>query len=177
MDLKKIVLDTSILKPDKIFMNAIFNANRKKINIKRCLVAQNLFEPLIEYLRDQGIFGYKYLGISIEMDPNEIFMRFETTGINHTGERTTSMKTYIGTKVIKATQMSKREFTEKVKQENWIDSYPDEEGYLVEYSDGYRSWSPKDVFEIAYREITDQEMELINPTSFDQKETEITTEH
>ena len=29
-----------------------------------------------------------------------------------------------------------------------------EEGYRVEYEDGYLSWSPKEVFEAAYRETT-----------------------
>ena len=27
----------------------------------------------------------------------------------------------------------------------------EEDGYLVEYKDGYRSWSPKSVFEEAYK--------------------------
>lgn len=29
----------------------------------------------------------------------------------------------------------------------------EEDGYLVEYKDGYKSWSPKSVFEEAYREV------------------------
>ena len=36
------------------------------------------------------------------------------------------------------------------------------EGYTVVYPDGYISWSPKDVFENAYREITEGELDLIN---------------
>jgi len=47
------------------------------------------------------------------------------------------MKTYIGVKVVKAVPMEK-------------DGQP---GYKVKYKDGYESWSPKDVFEEAYREL------------------------
>jgi hypothetical protein len=46
------------------------------------------------------------------------------------------MKRYIGTKIIHA------------QPEQRIG----EPGYLVRYADGYESWSPKDVFEEAYRE-------------------------
>jgi hypothetical protein len=38
-------------------------------------------------------------------------------------------------------------------------------GYLVVYPNpegDYKSWSPKDVFEAAYRPISDREKELIN---------------
>lgn len=36
----------------------------------------------------------------------------------------------------------------------WHSSRGDVEGYAVKYSDGYISWSPKDVFEQAYQPIT-----------------------
>lgn len=36
----------------------------------------------------------------------------------------------------------------------WPETRDDKEGYAVQYTDGYRSWSPKDVFEDAYREMT-----------------------
>jgi len=49
------------------------------------------------------------------------------------------MKQYIGTKIVKAEPMEKN----------------GREGYKVVYApDGYESWSPKDVFEEAYRETT-----------------------
>ena len=35
------------------------------------------------------------------------------------------------------------------------------QGYHVQYPNGYNSWSPKDVFEAAYREITEIEKELV----------------
>ena len=39
---------------------------------------------------------------------------------------------------------------------------PHEVGYKVVYEDGYESWSPKDVFERCYREVTSEEANLVN---------------
>ena len=62
------------------------------------------------------------------------------------------MKTYIGCKVIKAMEMTKEEFnTPRCKTMSSSDFIT--EGYLVQYEDGYKSWSPKEVFEEAYREL------------------------
>ena len=71
------------------------------------------------------------------------------------------MKTYIGCKIIKATPMSHDDFLEQIKMEEVHSPKENEEGYCVEYPDGYMSWSPKEVFEGAYREITEAEKELI----------------
>ena len=63
------------------------------------------------------------------------------------------MKTYIGTKIIQA------EPAFRIDGEIYPESGPvprsmnREEGYRVHYPDGYESWSPRDVFEEAYREI------------------------
>ena len=74
------------------------------------------------------------------------------------------MKTYIGTKVIQATPMSRAEYNmyrgwKLPEDENGLD-----EGYLVEYMDGgkpnhpkhagYISWSPKEQFENAYHDAS-----------------------
>ncbi len=59
------------------------------------------------------------------------------------------MKTYIGTKVIKAVTMT-REDAEKHLGRN-VGGEKHGDGYLVEYEGGYQSWSPKDVFDEAYR--------------------------
>lgn len=62
------------------------------------------------------------------------------------------MKKYIGTKQIEAEPMTRGDawgkhlLREKPSTENF-----DDEGYHVRYEDGYESWSPKDVFEKAYR--------------------------
>jgi len=58
------------------------------------------------------------------------------------------MKKYTGTKTIMAMPMEKSEAEQKLNRT--IDS-KEEEGYFIEYPDGYKSWSPKSVFEEAYR--------------------------
>lgn len=60
------------------------------------------------------------------------------------------MKKYIGKKTIMAEPMAKSE-AEKVLNRSLADAKGGEEGYLVEYEDGYKSWSPKETFEKAYR--------------------------
>lgn len=55
------------------------------------------------------------------------------------------MKKYIGAKIIKAEPQLK-------------DGQP---GYKVLYPDDYVSWSPKAVFEEAYREVSEDEMALL----------------
>jgi len=62
------------------------------------------------------------------------------------------MKTYGGFKLIKAQPMSVSEAKEKGYKTG--DSLPHEDGYEVEYEDGYRSWSPEKVFVKAYSEMS-----------------------
>lgn len=62
------------------------------------------------------------------------------------------MKKYIGTKVIMAEPMTMTE-AQKVLGRELTQSAVEENGYLVEYKNGYKSWSPKSVFEKAYREV------------------------
>ncbi len=65
------------------------------------------------------------------------------------------MKKYTGTKTIKACPMSLGE-AEKVLgrkiETSAVEKREEQEGYLVEYEEGYRSWSPKEVFEKHYRD-------------------------
>ena len=73
------------------------------------------------------------------------------------------MNEYIGTKIIKAKPMNRFDYNSL---RGWTipeDENGNDEGYLVEYLDGgkpnhkdfdnYISWSPKDVFEKAYRPV------------------------
>lgn len=60
------------------------------------------------------------------------------------------MKKYIGTKVIMAEPMTVTE-AQKVLGRELKPATVEEDGYLVEYKDGYKSWSPKRVFEEAYK--------------------------
>ena len=63
------------------------------------------------------------------------------------------MKKYIGVKMIHAKPMTRGEYN---KFKGWTippDENPNDAGYVVKYSDDYVSWSPKDVFEKAYRKF------------------------
>ena len=60
------------------------------------------------------------------------------------------MKKYIGTKVIMAEPLTMTE-AQKVLGRELKPATAEEDGYLVEYKDGYKSWSPKSVFEEAYK--------------------------
>ena len=64
------------------------------------------------------------------------------------------MTKYTGTKTVKACPMSLGE-AEKVLgyriETSAVENREESEGYLIEYKDGYRSWSPKVVFDKAYR--------------------------
>ena len=65
------------------------------------------------------------------------------------------MKTYIGTKIIEASPAIRK--GGKVYDANELiprSMDPAEEGYKVRYQDGYESFSPKDVFERFYLELT-----------------------
>lgn len=57
------------------------------------------------------------------------------------------MKTYIGTKIVGGEPMNQAE-AYKI---GYCRENGDKEGYWVRYADDYNSWSPKDVFEEAYR--------------------------
>jgi len=76
------------------------------------------------------------------------------------------MKKFIGTKVIKAMPMTMVE-AQKVLGREIKPATKEDDGYLVEYKDGYKSWSPKSVFEEAYKPAE---------TFLDRMETEYTTE-
>lgn len=65
---------------------------------------------------------------------------------------TTDFKTYIGTKQVKAMPMGASEAKRhgaNITDETIINNCG-AQGYLVEYADGYRSWSPAKAFEASY---------------------------
>jgi hypothetical protein len=70
------------------------------------------------------------------------------------------MKKFIGTKVIMAEPMTMTE-AQKVLGREIKPATAEEDGYLVEYKNGYKSWSPKSVFEEAYQELIDGDIEWL----------------
>lgn len=71
------------------------------------------------------------------------------------------METYIGTKIIKAEPMDECTFLRTEKGED-VENRETRPGYKVKYDNDYVSWSPKEVFEAAYRKISDSEKAFIN---------------
>ena len=69
-------------------------------------------------------------------------------------------KLYIGSKLITAYPLDECSFLKNFKGQD-VTGRETREGYKVTYPDGYVSWSPKEAFETAYREVTDSEKELI----------------
>lgn len=61
------------------------------------------------------------------------------------------MKKYTGTKTVSAEPMNEFEALQKGIARPNTDNHEFREGYHIVYSDGYESWSPKDVFEEAYK--------------------------
>jgi len=66
-------------------------------------------------------------------------------------EAMTPMQRCIGTKELRFAPMNRGAYN---KYRGWTippDENPEDEGYLVKYSDSYESWSPKEAFDEAYR--------------------------
>lgn len=61
------------------------------------------------------------------------------------------MKNYTGTKTVSAEPMNEFDAVQKGIARPNTDNHEFRDGYHVVYPDGYESWSPKDVFEEAYK--------------------------
>ena len=82
------------------------------------------------------------------------------------------MKNYIGKKQVKAEPLTLGLFIELTGRDPYNNSKGHEEnepGYIVQYQDGYKSWSPKEVFEKAYHPV-DTYLERIELESWEFKE-------
>ena len=64
------------------------------------------------------------------------------------------MENYIGVKLIKAEQMTYEKAAILLGFRTDPRVTTESDGYLVQYPDGYLSWSPKSVFEKAYMKVT-----------------------
>ena len=72
------------------------------------------------------------------------------------------MKAFIGAKIILAEPMDEITFLKTVKNQTEIPDRETRPGYHVIYPDDYHSWSPEDVFENAYREVTNGEWRIVD---------------
>lgn len=75
------------------------------------------------------------------------------------------MKLYIGTKIIAAEPMGEEKFLFLHGKSPSYNIATQRDGYRVMYEDGYISWSSKETFERAYREINLYEMALVDTYS------------
>jgi len=71
------------------------------------------------------------------------------------------MVAYVGSKIVLASPMTCDAAHTWMGRPIPPGADPNELGYAVLYPDGYRSWSPKAVFEEAYRGVSDGERELL----------------
>lgn len=76
------------------------------------------------------------------------------------GENLCRMPKYIGTKVVQAKPMSLKD-AQIVLGREINPATVEEDGYLVVYKDGYRSWSPKSVFDAAYRKLGEMDFGVV----------------
>ena len=77
---------------------------------------------------------------------------FNAADLQRKGDK---MKKYVGCKEVEAKPMNRGDYN---KYRGWtipVGENPEDEGYLVKYSDGYESWSPKKQFDEAYRECNE----------------------
>ena len=68
------------------------------------------------------------------------------------------MKKYIGCKLIESEPMTRGVYNNYRGWTTPKNENPEDAGYLVRYSDGYVSWSPKMVFDSTYLTVDDNEM-------------------
>lgn len=80
---------------------------------------------------------------------------------NPAWDQESTVKTYIGTKIIKAKPATRGECEALLGRQLGDNSTSlTDAGYLVEYEGGYQAWSPSEPFERAYREIPDDEASI-----------------
>lgn len=71
------------------------------------------------------------------------------------------MKAFIGAKIIRAEGMVEGDYLIRYKGVKRTEIKHNRPGYHVVYPDDYHSWSPKEVFEEAYRPVSSGEEEII----------------
>jgi hypothetical protein len=74
---------------------------------------------------------------------------------------TKNLRCFIGTKILQAEPMTLGAYNNLRGWNIPADENPTRPGYLVVYPDGYKSWSPKEVFESAYRLVSADERAVL----------------
>lgn len=69
---------------------------------------------------------------------------------NYNDDYTERLQDYVGIKRIKATPMGSHKY-KSLNDVDYVPSGTNVNGYIIEYPDGYTSWSPADVFEESYK--------------------------
>ena len=70
------------------------------------------------------------------------------------------LEPYVGSKIIEACPMKLTDFNSYYNKV--VPATNGEDGYIVFYQDGYVSWSPKTVFEEAYRKLNKDEISKVS---------------
>jgi len=70
----------------------------------------------------------------------------------------TNMNKYLGVKLVNASSCKENSFRE---EKGLLPEAENRDGYKVVYEDGYTSWSPKDVFEKAYKKFDETKFGII----------------
>ena len=105
------------------------------------------------------------LGRPFTMEESRVFVRDFLYNLKKSKET----ETFIGTKVLKGRPLNLGDYN---KFRGWTipeNEDPLKPGFIVEYEDGYVSWSPEEVFNSAYRKTTDGTMDFGMATYFAKK--------
>ncbi len=172
-DIKQIMVEQrnnfGINRPNPFLSNTTIGDHKIRYNItsEKILVYTGGIGLGIILISEKEYLGlltfYKNLDMTDPDAPSKEYLQNNLVTVVEIGNQKPEL--YIGCKIIKATPMNRTQFDTTVQDVKTIEKLTKEKsepGYLVEYSDGYKSWSPKAVFENAYRKITESEFKLLN---------------
>jgi len=71
------------------------------------------------------------------------------------------MKAFIGSNIVRAKPMGENDYFRRIRNKKETLKTHGKNGYLVQYPEGNLAWSPKDVFEKNYREVSGGEKLVI----------------
>jgi hypothetical protein len=120
-------------------------------------------EVVFNRVTPEAMEEFEKAGIKVVKDCRAPIEQKPSYGLSFQFKEST-MQAYIGSKIVRAEPMTDTDFVGKIKPSQWAQP-TGKPGYHVQYAqpDGsrYDSWSPKAVFEEAYRPVSDGEKEMI----------------